>query len=111
MLADPKVEVKSVLLRAAAIVRERGFTRDELEDDFGRVCLHAALYLAISDEPIPSVEALHVAAAFAVHKQLKSQGVDDYYTLPTRSDNWNSRLARSAEEVALVLENATQWVE
>lgn len=112
MLYDPKWEAKTetamVLLHAAELVRERGLAKHRQVEEDGSVCLHGAISIAAAGKPWTSASSnsLHCKAALAVHKYLRSQGVDSLYSTPTGSAFWNNQYERTANEVIAALEGA-----
>jgi hypothetical protein len=91
--ADKPVELDEtgkVLMRAAEIVRERGWCQLDYEDDQGRVCAAGALYAASGDEwPYVAMGRRRLAAS-----------------LGRAVETWNDVPGRTKEEVIEALERA-----
>ena len=115
MLYNPKWEEeinvaptwRTVLLRAAEIVRERGLAKWQLEDTDGRVCIHGAIRIAayghsagagIGPEEIESCQAL-----CKYLRQTDAKGIHGY-----GAAEWNNEPGRTADEVIAALEGAAR---
>jgi len=117
MLYNPKWEEKinvaptwrTVLLRAAEIVRERGLAKYIQEDSFGSVCIHGAISIAangrahVAADEFPS-SGLECEACEAVCAYLRRSGANNIWGFGAA--NWNNESYRTADEVIAALEGA-----
>jgi hypothetical protein len=95
MLYNPKHTVRDLLLRAAALMEERGHASRVIEDDRGRVCLLGALSLAHSGSAFNSFGIDYPGCARAL-------GFDTI----GRAVEWNNALGRTKDEVVSALRAA-----
>ncbi len=97
---------RTVLLRAADIVRERGLAKWHLEDDLGRVCVHGAILIATSGDPYGDSQpgSLEVEACQALCSYLQQSGAEKIYGYGAAE--WNNEPDRTADEVIAALEGA-----
>lgn len=62
VLSRPPTSTRHVLEIAARIIEQRGWCRNRLTDDHGRVCVVQAIRLAVQEiEVLPAVPAFHYA--------------------------------------------------
>jgi len=102
-LQDP---VCRVLMDAIRLIRERGWTRFQMCDSSGRLCIHGALRAAAYGDPYGGVGALQApeysAACAAIGRVLRA---------PRGRLNhaeWNNAPGRTAAEVISALEGAAR---
>ncbi len=116
MLYDPKWEEKinyvepwrTILLRAADIVRERGLAKHRLEDDFGHVCIHGAIRIAACGHSNGSggIGPKEIESCQALCDYLRQTGVENVYGYGAAE--WNNEPGRTADEVIAALEGAAR---
>ncbi len=119
MLYDPKWEEKinyvapwrTVLLRAAEIVREYGLAKYTQEDSLGRVCIHGAIAIAANGRvhsPLNEYDTtpLEWEAGLAVCDYLLVAGAKNIHGYGAAC--WNNQWNRTAEEVIAALEGAAR---
>lgn len=92
-------EVGRVLMKAAEIIRERGWCQNRFEDSAGRVCAMGALKVA-AGMPADIMGAVLPPAAFKARDRLQNH-------LNGRGPHkWNDDADRTADEVIAALESA-----
>jgi hypothetical protein len=113
MLYDPKWEEKltadwrSMLLKAAEIVRQRGLAKFTQQDKEGRVCVQGAISIAITGKPFCSSyheEYCEITRILARYLQDKGEvGAKE-----SGNAYWNNAPHRTAEQVIAALEDCAR---
>ncbi len=116
MLYNPKWEEKinvaptwrSVLFRAAEIVRERGLAKNHLRDGLGRVCVHGAIQVVIDGNTYPDhrMGPLEIESCQALCNYLQQTGAEGIVAYGAA--HWNNEPSRTADEVIAALEGAAR---
>lgn len=90
--------VSEICLRAAEVIRERGWCQMDYKNDQGNVCTLGALSVAVGKDPVCTVDYLQIAdsiGAMKVHLQL---GFGEAIA------HWNDKPGRTVEQVINALE-------
>lgn len=100
--------MNETLLKAAEYIDQKGWTKDELDDDLGRVCLYGAIGMV--------TEPKRDNMAFLTAKQHLRQFVEQVREIPfITKDGYDNVIylndfrLTSAEEASKVLREAAEW--
>jgi hypothetical protein len=89
-------ETSLALLKAANVIRERGWAQGCYESDSGNVCILGAIRIALWNDA-SGLSSIHVS-----DKNIAVKRVEDY--IKQSPDRWNDRKGRTEKEVIELLE-------
>lgn len=97
-------EIRDVAKRAAEVLKDRGWTRDEFASTDGCVCATGAIRVATGYDPESSAaDANSIAAEVTARAVIIATG-DREHTGRAHLEIWNDDDSRTADEVIAVLE-------
>lgn len=94
---------RKILLKAANLIKKRGLAKNMREVN-GTLCLHGAIWMAMTGDAHGGVPGKPCMAEIAVYKYLKAQGVTGI--AQGGCAQWNNAASRTKEEVIAALRGA-----